>query len=88
MDASTLLHDVLAAAVSAPADVRRIQHDCYQRLLNAHDWQFAHSDDHRVYELGRAQRRELELARRELDPNYTIWNAVAPASCHNGGGAL
>lgn len=33
--------------------------EAYQKLLNAHDWYYMMSDDHRVFKRGQAQRDTL-----------------------------
>lgn len=52
----------------------------YKRMLEEHDWEFDHSDDARVWRLGRLAQEQLEFLRREIDPDYKIWNAHAPAA--------
>lgn len=49
----------------------------YIRLLREHDWEFQHSDDFRVYNRGKAERAELELRARDLDPDFRLWNLYA-----------
>jgi hypothetical protein len=47
-------------------------------MLAEHDWSFEHSDDQRVWRLGRLAKEQLEFLARELDPDYAIWNSIAP----------
>lgn len=55
--------------------------DRYRAMLRAHDWYFEYSDDYRVWQLGRLAQEQLEFLRRELDPDYAIWNTIAPEDC-------
>lgn len=52
----------------------------YRTMLAEHDWEFEYSDDARVRRLGRLALEQLRFLRRELDPDYKIWNAHAPAA--------
>lgn len=52
----------------------------YRHLLQDHDWTYEMSDDGHYYRKGRAERAELERLRKELDPDYKIWNEVCPPS--------
>lgn len=58
--------------------------DRYHALLRTHDWFHEASDDGRRYREGREQRRELEALRKQIDPDYSVWNSVSPAACRNG----
>lgn len=46
----------------------------YVALLQSHDWLYEWSDDRRVYERGRDQRRELERQQKQVDPDLALWN--------------
>lgn len=52
----------------------------YKRMLEEHDWDFEASDDGRAWRLGRLALEQLQFLRRELDPDWAIWNAYAPAA--------
>lgn len=52
----------------------------YKRMLEEHDWEFEYSDDARAWRLGRLALEQLQFLRRELDPDYRIWNQLAPAA--------
>lgn len=51
---------------------------CYRAALERHDWHFEFSDDHSVYERGRAERKSLDSMRNMIDRNGAIWNEYAP----------
>ena len=53
----------------------------YRQALSRHDWFYQFSDDHSVWLRGEASRRLLDAARKELDPQGTIWNTFAPQAC-------
>lgn len=55
--------------------------DRYRTMLRGHDWFFEYTEDHRVWRLGRLAQEQLEFLRRELDPDYAIWNTIAPEDC-------
>lgn len=55
--------------------------DRYRTMLRGHDWFFEYTEDHRVWRLGRLAQEQLEFLRRELDPDYVIWNSIAPEDC-------
>lgn len=61
---------------SAPGAINTL--DRYRTMLREHDWSFEHTDDQRVWRLGRLAQEQLEFLRKELDPDYTIWNSIAP----------
>lgn len=50
----------------------------YRAALQAHDWYYDYSDDHKVWCAGRDQRSALRIARDKLDADGTIWNEYAP----------
>lgn len=50
----------------------------YRAALQAHDWYYDYSDDHKVWCAGRDQRSALHAAARTLDPDYAIWNEYSP----------
>lgn len=52
--------------------------DRYRQLLRSHDWSYDYSDDHRVWKRGQTQRDELESLAKSFDPDYKIWNSIAP----------
>jgi len=50
----------------------------YIEMLKDHDWDFAHSDDARVWRHGRLAQECLDYLQRELDPDLAIWNEHCP----------
>lgn len=52
--------------------------DEYRARLKAHDWSYEMSDDHSVWQSGFNERSRLGLAQALLDPQYLIWNTLAP----------
>lgn len=64
--------------------VLHIDADEYRARLRAHDWFHEASSDGRTYRKGREQRKELDAMRRQLDPDYAIWNSIAPPACRDG----
>jgi hypothetical protein len=50
----------------------------YKAALAAHDWYYEYSDDHRVWCEGRDHKAKISEARKQLDPDYAIWNEYAP----------
>lgn len=53
--------------------------DDYINMLKSHDWFYDYSDDHSVWVRGKAQRGAILEAKKELDPDYIIWNQYCPA---------
>lgn len=50
----------------------------YIEALKKHDWFYEFSDDHSVYQRGRAAFMQLLQAQKKLDPKYETWNQYAP----------
>lgn len=50
----------------------------YKRLLSHHDWFYDYSDDHSVWTRGSKERAELMALRENIDPDYKVWNTIAP----------
>lgn len=50
----------------------------YKKALKAHDWYYAYADGYNDYAKGKEQRDALEAMRRDLDPDFTLWNEEAP----------
>ena len=57
----------------------------YIEMLKDHDWDFAHSDDARVWRHGRLAQECLDYLQRELDYGYTIWNEHCPEAYRRSG---
>jgi len=55
------------------------QLQAYHDALRSHDWSFEYSDDHSVWQRGRAQLGELQHLQKQCDPDFTIWNRFAPS---------
>ena len=53
--------------------------ESYRQKLATHDWYYSFSEDYSVYCRGRQERNELVRLRHEHDPDWTLWNAAAPA---------
>lgn len=51
----------------------------YQQRLRTHDWSFEYSDDHSVWQRGRAALGELQQLQKRVDPDFAIWNQFAPS---------
>lgn len=52
----------------------------YRAMLAEHDWDFEHCDDARIWRLGRLALEQLQFLQREIDPDFTVWNEIAPAA--------
>ena len=68
----------MGMAAELAQDVRyRLEGDTelhrYQRLLATHDWTFGFSDDHSVWQRGRAERARLNMMAAQLDPDRKLW---------------
>lgn len=52
--------------------------EAFYELVKRHDLTYAHSDDHRIYERGRASLAKIEEAAKQLPPEVArrIWNEV------------
>lgn len=50
----------------------------YVSRLKEHDWTYQFSDDGRMRQRGEAERDILQSMRKELDPDYEIWNQHCP----------
>lgn len=54
----------------------------YRELLRTHDWQSEYSDDHGAFTRGRARLSALQLLRKQIDPDASVWNSIAPVTHH------
>lgn len=52
--------------------------EAYIQALRTADWWHEYSDDHAVWQQGRAELRALRAAQSRLDPGYQFWNTFAP----------
>ena len=50
----------------------------YRHKLKQHDWSFEYSDDHSVWQRGWQELGELRQLQKQLDPDWAIWNSIAP----------
>lgn len=50
----------------------------YKKLLARHDWFYQYSDDSFVYNAGCNSLQKIGILRKKLDPDYVIWNSIAP----------
>jgi len=64
-----------AAATAAEQTLAR-----YRTMLAEHDWEFEHSSDQRIWRLGRLALEQLRFLQREIDPDFAVWNSIAPAA--------
>lgn len=81
------LHPIFQAALAsfgAPSQVAQIQRAAYVKALKAHDWSHDFSDDADVARRGRESLALLRMVQREIDPEWAVWNVIAPACCRNG----
>lgn len=56
----------------------------YTARLTYHDWHYQYSDDHRVWEKGNNNYLLLLKLREQLDPDWQIWNSLAPEGYKHG----
>lgn len=77
-NAADFLGGIVQSIARAQVDVLAIQRTAYVKLLQRHDWSYEFADDASVYRKGRDERDELRMVQRELDADYSIWNAHAP----------
>lgn len=54
------------------------QHDEYVSTLRRHDWSYAFADDYSVYRRGCDERACICRLQREIDQDFSVWNAYAP----------
>lgn len=71
-DVGAVLSPTLAQAIEQ-------QRAGYRYALKLHDWHFESSYDAHGYNRGVTERNRLEIAARSVDPDYRIWDAIAPA---------
>jgi hypothetical protein len=73
-------HAGVAAHLGTDA-VQRLSADTelarYERLLATHDWTYEYSDDHSVWQRGRAERAVLQALAQQLDPEHKLWQEYA-----------
>jgi hypothetical protein len=83
--ASSLLHPIfqgiLQSFADAPKIVARVD---YEVALRKHDWAHEFSDDGNVYRRGREQLKALREQQASIDPDWRIWNSIAPPQCRDG----
>jgi hypothetical protein len=56
----------------------------YIEALETHDWSYKYSDDHRAWENGSKSRKTLLELQEQIDPNFQVWNSIAPEDWHDG----
>jgi hypothetical protein len=56
----------------------------YVNGLKDFDWFYSYSDDHSVWEKAEKSKNVLLTTQKILDPNFEIWNSIAPEQFHNG----
>ena len=61
------------------AQVKAARIERYRADLKAHDWAYEWSDDGTVYRRGVTERARLMVDAASLDPDFKVWNEVAPA---------
>lgn len=52
--------------------------EAYRAFLHAKDWSYEYSDDRAVYRKGLEEHSALLYMAHNLDPDFTIWNSIAP----------
>jgi hypothetical protein len=82
------LHPAFAAIFNAAARAPSVRLDVYRRGLQGFNWEFARIDDGRVYQRALERFDELLIEAAELDPDFALWNEIAPARFRNGHKAL
>ena len=50
----------------------------YKTLLRQHDWSYDYSDHYGTWVKGKEQRAVISALARSIDPDYAIWNSIAP----------
>jgi len=50
----------------------------YKKALQTHDWYYAWADGYTEYSKGKDQRDALHTMAQRHDPEFTLWNEVAP----------
>lgn len=63
------------AAITTTPRLALYKHDLAHHDWTAGDW----SDDAWVAQRGRDERRRLEAEAKVIDPDFSVWNSVAPA---------
>ena len=53
----------------------------YRQLLAQHDWYYPFSDDYSVWAKGKAHVEKIQGLQKHIDPDYQIWNSIAPEDC-------
>ena len=72
------MHPVMQQALAAfipPAETKEMTE--YRAALRRFDWQFEFSEDNSIVCEGRNELEKLHKMQKELDPNGSIWKAVA-----------
>lgn len=58
----------------------------YKVKLRNHDWTYAYSDCNKAFRAGESSGRIISSLRAKLDPDYAIWDSIAPKDFrHNKG---
>lgn len=53
----------------------------YRQLLAQHDWYYQYADDFSVWSAGKAHLERIRELQKHIDPDYKIWNSIAPKDC-------
>lgn len=56
----------------------------YIEALESHDWSYTYSDDHKTWESGSKSRKTLLELQKQIDPDFQVWNTVAPEEWQDG----
>lgn len=83
---AALLSNGAPAAAIAAMDAAALRD--YRATLQRHDWAFEWSDDSRVYAEGRDRLAWLRRVQLRIDPDFAIWNSLAPAAYRSCDGNL
>lgn len=54
------------------------QEQTYRQALAGHDWYYNYSDDYSVWRRGSDHAEKINRMREELDPDFKIWDEIAP----------
>lgn len=71
-----IFEEIMKPFLAPPGEPIEMQ--AYRNGLKGHDWYHNYSDDGDVWRRGLAHRKQLEAMQRILDPQYVVWNEIAP----------
>lgn len=80
--AQRIFGPILASIQAQPAQLRMA---AYVSALRRHDWQHEASEDHAAWLKGRESLAWLRDEARVIDPDFKVWNSIAPMGYLCGG---